>query len=147
MHFINDSFSPNLRDNSITAILLHGRIDFDLLCRYSRILNYHLEFCAQRDGMFNCDNPRTPRVDFPKIYFLSLITFHLNWSLGLLLRWMGYHWGFQNTICERHALTAERRLLLMMILWGQNTICQFWMQCGCNFPPDCTPVMTNTPDI
>lgn len=31
----------------------------------------------------------------------------------------------------------------MMILSGQNTVCQFRMLCVSNFPPDCTAVMTN----
>lgn len=38
-------------------------------------------------------------------------------------------------------------MLLMIILAGQNTICQFPVRRGSNFPPDCTLVMTNTADI
>lgn len=33
----------------------------------------------------------------------------------------------------------------MMILPGQNTVCQFRRLCVSNFPPDCTAVMTNMP--
>lgn len=41
----------------------------------------------------------------------------------------------------------SRWVLLMIILAGQNTICQFPVRRGSNFPPDCTLVMTNTADI
>lgn len=33
----------------------------------------------------------------------------------------------------------------MMILSGQNTVCQFRMLCVSNFPTDCTAVMTHIP--
>lgn len=35
----------------------------------------------------------------------------------------------------------------MIILAGQNTICQFPVRRVSNFPPDCTLVMTNTAGI
>lgn len=41
----------------------------------------------------------------------------------------------------------SRWVLLMIILAGQNTICQFPVRRGSNFPPDCTLVMTYTAAI
>ena len=69
----------------LLSVFPPGWIDFDFLCSHSRILNYHLQFCAQRNRMLS-DNPGTQRADFSPIYFLSLVTFRLNWSLGAALK-------------------------------------------------------------
>lgn len=64
--------------------------------------------------------------------------------------------GVMNGVSLRFLLTLfaadvrwawSRWVLLMIILAGQNTICQFPVRRGSNFPPDCTLVMTNTADI
>lgn len=64
--------------------------------------------------------------------------------------------GVMNGVSLRFLLTLfaadvrwawSRWVLLMIILTGQNTICQFPVRRGSNFPPDCTLVMTNTADI